>query len=126
MKLKEYCKWSRDRLLKVMVENGKKNGFKKGKEHPKWHGGIKHGVDGYISVRIYPDNPFYKMTTWGYVKRGRLMMAKKTGRCLKASEIIHHCNGIRDDDRIENLMLLKNHREHATLHHRLRKLQKCS
>ena len=42
----------------------------------------------------------------GYVKRSRLIIEKKLGRFLGREEVVHHINGIRDDDREENLVLL--------------------
>ena len=124
MRLKDYCIETQNRLRSVMSKNGKKNGFKKGNKHPNWNGGVKKEHDGYIAVIVYPDNPYYEMNVSEYVKRSRLVMAKHLGRCLSLKEIVHHRNEIRDDDRIENLKLLKNHSEHATLHHRLKELSK--
>ena len=124
MKLEMYCEETRDWIRSTLIENGKKNGFQKGDKHPRWNGGIKKKKDGYILVLISSGSPYYKMNDSGYIRRSRLMMAESLGRCLNPEEIVHHCNGITNDDRIENLKLLKNHSEHATLHHGLRKLSK--
>ncbi len=48
-------------------------------------------------------------------------MEKYIGRKLNSKEQIHHINGIRDDNRIENLQLCKNWSEHVTIHNHLRK-----
>lgn len=84
----------------------KKHKEKLRKSH--WKGG-KMRSEGYI--RIYsPNHP--QKSKLGYVPEHRLVMERKLGRYLKSKEIVHHINGIRDDNRINNLKLIINQSQH--------------
>jgi len=78
-----------------------------GSAHPSWKGGRIRNTDGYIRVAISEDDFFFQMAdkTTHYVFEHRLVMAQFLGRCLHSREIIHHKNGVPDDNRIENLIL---------------------
>lgn len=83
-----------------------------GNKNHNWKGGRKK-ERGYILVYT-PSHPF--ANRGGYVREQRLVMEKEIGRYLTNGEMVHHKNGIKDDNRIENLELI-NKKEHSQLHH---------
>ena len=93
----------------------------KGKNHSKWNGGRIVTPFGYI-LKYSPSHPHKNKMGKGYVLEHRLVMEKKIGRYLKKKEVIHHINGIKDDNRIENLVLTTKS-EHVAHH---KHLEGCS
>lgn len=75
-----------------------------GENHPLWEGGRLKIPQGYIHVRVH-DHPY--KNSHGRVQEHRLVMEKMLGRYLLPTEQVHHKNGIRDDNRPENLELWK-------------------
>jgi HNH endonuclease len=78
-------------------------GKRKGEKSPAWRGG-KQMRRGYVWTWC-PDHPSRSNTAKAYVLEHRLVMEKHLGRYLTRDEHVHHINGIRDDNRIENLEL---------------------
>ena len=72
----------------------------------RWNGGRCRITEGYISLWLPTNSFFLQMADKNRrVLEHRLVMAKHLGRCLHRWEIIHHKNGVKDDNRIENLEL---------------------
>ncbi len=69
---------------------------------------------GYVLIYLYPEDFYYPMATKsGYIFEHRLVMAKHLKRCLHVWEFVHHKNGVRDDNRIENLELIMSETHNA-------------
>ena len=78
-------------------------------KHPNWKGGrIKR--EGYIHIRM--EHP---KSNRGYYPEHRLVMETSLGRILESWEIVHHKNGIKNDNRIENLHLISHPLEHISM-----------
>lgn len=79
-----------------------------GEKNAAWKGG-RHLKDGYWQVLVAPDDPFGPGPTVRanrrYVPEHRLVMARAVGRPLRPDETVHHINGDRQDNRLENLQL---------------------
>jgi hypothetical protein len=88
-----------------------------GPASPFWKGGT-HRPDGYVEESIPSDDFFASMARskprHGAVRvlQHRLVMARHLKRCLLSWEVVHHKNGLRDDNRLENLELISDRRFH--------------
>lgn len=77
----------------------------RGENHPNWKGGQRRaGKDGKYKGLLRPDHPY--ADKGGYVMEHRLVMEEHLGRYLEPTESVHHKNGIKDDNRLENLELV--------------------
>lgn len=86
-------------------------GYHAGEENPNWKGGKTIDAYGYIFIYA-PGHPYAHRN---YVKEHRLVMEKSLNRYLDPKEIVHHINGIKYDNRIENLEIMTQ-KKHAFLH----------
>ena len=84
--------------------------FKSGKDHINWKGGRKKH-NGYMLI-LKRDHP--NTNKDGYVYEHRLVMEQSIGGYLTLKENVHHINGIKNDNRIENLQLFESLSKHRT------------
>ena len=102
--------------------SGKNHPFygKRGSDTSNWKGGQFTSLLGYVHIKM-PEHP--RANVDGYVQKSHLIAEKKLGRYLYPEEITHHKNGIRDDDRPENIEVMTRS-EHTSLHHKQRRIIK--
>ena len=95
-----------------------KGRFLSGADHPNWKGG-RWMQGGCYFVKISKNDPYASMAkSYGsskknrecrehlYIPEHRLIIAKHLNRALSKDEIVHHLNGCKHDNRIENLALV--------------------
>lgn len=72
---------------------------------------------GYVNVRISRKDKFYCMAAKsGTILEHRLIMARHLDRLLTSKEIVHHKNGIKTDNRIDNLEITCGLGQHSKNH----------
>lgn len=102
-----------------------KGGGRPGSAHKNWKGGKLISKIGYVKI-FCPEHPSCRKTNrrralksrggpyrkQKYVWEHRLVMEQKLGRLLSPREVVHHLNGVRHDNRPENLMLFPSNGAH--------------
>lgn len=76
----------------------------RGNNNPNWKGGRILDKTGYVLIYM-PNNP--RCNHLGYVREHRYVMECHLGRPLSDSEVVHHKNGDREDNRVCNLVLFE-------------------
>ncbi len=69
---------------------------------------------GYIKVCVGYNHPH---NSKGYVGAHRLVLEAHLGRYLETTEVVHHINEVKTDNRLENLYLCSQE-EHVQIHNR--------
>jgi hypothetical protein len=120
---KNMPKWIKDKLREAHLNSTNEIGeFKVGHPdynahkprelQPNWKGGTyKHRGYYYVFVENHPH-----AIGGRYIKRSRHIVEQHLGRYLFPEEVVHHINGITDDDRFENLQVFPNRNEHMRFH----------
>lgn len=85
--------------------------FQKGENHVQWKGGRTKHTNGYILV-YKPDHPFAHK---GYVYEHRIVYEEHYNCCVLSWIDVHHINGNKTDNRIENLITITRS-EHTSQH----------
>lgn len=85
----------------------------RGADHHFWKGGRAKTTNGYVEVHK-PEHP--RSSGRGYVYEHILVAERKLGRPMKSTEVTHHINKIRHDNRPENITVMS-----KTAHDRLHK-----
>lgn len=96
-----------------------------------WKGGRFLDSAGYAHVMIETLPPVSqdtarRMTPTKYIMEHRIVMAMSLGRPLEKTELVHHLNGIKDDNRPENLTVesrVEHSRKHRETEAELRRVQ---
>ena len=76
--------------------------------------------DGYIMTFVYKENPKNKWEC--YKKKHIVIMEEYLGRKLEKGEVVHHIDGIRQNNSIENLVIMTEHKGHRLAHNSIQQI----
>ena len=95
------------------IEFQNRSAAKKWEKASNWKGGIKTTKAGYRLV-LMPGHP--RADSNGYVMEHILVWEQSTGVAVPKGCCIHHLNGNKSDNRIQNLCMMQ-HTAHTVFHH---------
>jgi hypothetical protein len=94
-----------DELLRRSKIGAAISKLRKGDKNPRWKGGRYINKDGYVNILVEGN----------YILEHRYLVGNLIGRKLESFEHVHHINGIKNDNRIENLKLVINRRHYGEI-----------
>ena len=107
---------------KPAKHRGKSLPHRCGKNNPAWKGGKWISSDGYVMILV-KQGKLQNESGWShYKKEHRIVMEKFLNRELSEKEKVHHINGEKQDNNIENLDLLSSDKEHRESHQSLQEI----
>lgn len=95
------------------IEFRNRSEVRTGEKGANWKGGIKTTKAGYRQ-KLYPNHP--RADCRGYVMEHILVWEEATGVPVPKNCCIHHLNGNKADNRIQNLCMMQ-HTAHTVFHH---------
>jgi len=104
------------------ISEPKATSWNRGKAHGRWGGGRHKHTEGYVYIHVEAllpkDQQAYggMADKRGYILEHRLVAARKLGRVLTEQEVAHHVNGIKDDNRAENIEVFVSASDHRCHH----------
>ena len=99
-----------NRLTKYKMSIAKKGKYL-GKDSPSWKGGRRLNDSGYVMIYM-PNHPNRDKTT-NYIREHRIVVEGYIGRYLLTTEDVHHIDGNKENNVIDNLMVFRSKSSHA-------------
>jgi hypothetical protein len=90
---------------------------RRGPGNPNWGGGKSLRGDGYVEI---PLSAHPRASSSGRILEHIVVMEGHLQRQLEPGETVHHINGVKNDNRAENLHLFESNSAHTTYHAALR------
>lgn len=106
---------------KPAYNKGKKlDACQKGENHPSWKGGRYIDPHGYVMIYHPCENPKSK---WEHYRKEHVVVVENAiGRELKEDEVVHHIDGDKQHNVLDNLHITNKHSGHRNIHQTLQEI----